>query len=324
MKKILLTVSAVLISLLSGCSGNDEGSIKASGNIEATNIVVSSQVSGEVTHILKDEGTKVNKGDTVIIIDTETYELKLSEALAVQDYAEAQYKLMKEGARDEDINQAVENFKQAQITFNLAEKDKERMENLYSSKSITKKQYDDAVANYDISLAKLNSSKENLQKVKNLSRPEELKQAEANLNKATANVNLIKKSLNDCYVTSPSSGFITKKFIEQGETVGTMSSLFQVADLSSVELVIYIPETELGKAKLNQKADIKVDTYPEKTFEGKVVYISPQAEFTPKNIQTEEERTKLVFAVKIKIDNPNFELKDGMPADARINLSQVE
>ena len=320
MKNILIFHLTILFFILIGCNGNDESRIEASGNIEATNIIVSSQVSGKVIQVLKDEGTRVNNGDTVIIIDTETYELKLAEAMATQDFAQAQYNLLKKGARDEDINQAEENLNQAQISFELAEKDKQRMENLYESKSITKKQFDDAIANYDISLAKLNSAKENFQKVKNLSRPEELMQAKANLDKALANVNLIKKNLSDCYVTSPSSGFITKKFIEAGETAGMMSSLFQVADLSSVELVIYIPETELGKIKLNQQAEISVDTFPEKNFEGKVIYISPQAEFTPKNIQTQEERTKLVFAVKIKIDNPDFELKDGMPADAVIIL----
>ena len=320
MKNILIFYLTILFFILIGCNGNDESRIEASGNIEATNIIVSSQVSGKVIRVLKDEGTRVNNGDTVIIIDTETYELKLAEAMATQDFAQAQYNLLKKGARDEDINQAEENLNQAQISFELAEKDKQRMENLYESKSITKKQFDDAIANYDISLAKLNSAKENFQKVKNLSRPEELMQAKANLDKALANVNLIKKNLSDCYVTSPSSGFITKKFIEAGETAGMMSSLFQVADLSSVELVIYIPETELGKIKLNQQAEISVDTFPEKNFEGKVIYISPQAEFTPKNIQTQEERTKLVFAVKIKIDNPDFELKDGMPADAVIIL----
>ena len=235
-------------------------------------------------------------------------------------YAQAQYKLLNVGARNEDIKQAEDNLKQAQVSFDLAEKDKERMDNLYKTQSITKKQHDDATANYEIARARLNSAKENLEKVKNLARPEELKQAEANLNRAIANVNIIQKNLNDCYVTSPSSGFITKKFVESGETAGMMSSLFQVADLSSVELVIYVPETELGKVKLSQKAEITVDTYPDKTFNGKVIYISPQAEFTPKNIQTQEERTKLVFAVKIKIDNPEFELKDGMPADASIIL----
>jgi len=320
MKNILIFHLTILFFILIGCNGNDESRIEASGNIEATNIIVSSQVSGKVIQVLKDEGTRVNNGDTVIIIDTETYELKLAEAMATQDFAQAQYNLLKKGARDEDINQAEENLNQAQISFELAEKDKQRMENLYESKSITKKQFDDAIANYDISLAKLNSAKENFQKIKNLSRPEELMQAKANLDKALANVNLIQKHLSDCYVTSPSSGFITKKFIEAGETAGMMSSLFQVADLSSVELVIYIPETELGKIKLNQQAEISVDTFPEKNFEGKVFYISPEAEFTPKNIQTQEERTKLVFAVRIKIDNPDFELKDGMPADAIIIL----
>ena len=196
------------------------------------------------------------------------------------------------------------------------------MDNLYESQTITKKQHDDAVANYEISLARLNSAKENLEKVKNLARPEEIRQGEANLNRAIANVNLLQKNLNDCYITSPSSGFITKKFVEIGETAGMMSSLFQVADLSVVELVIYVSETELGKVKLGQEAEINIDTYPDKTFVGKVIFISPEAEFTPKNIQTQEERTKLVFAVKIKIDNPDFDLKDGMPADAVINLTQ--
>jgi HlyD family secretion protein len=318
MKKIILSIVPLLTLILIGCNGNNDGYIKASGNIEATNVIVSSQVNGNILRILKDEGDKVNKGDTVIVIDPETYELKLQEALASKDFAEAQYYLIKKGARDEDVNQAEENLNQAQTTFNLAETDKGRMEKLYESQTITKKQYDDAVANYEISLARLNSAKENFQKVKNLSRPEELKQAEANLNRAKASVNMIQKNLNDCFVTSPSSGYITKKFIEVGETAGMMSSLFQVADLSTVELVIYIPETELGNVKLDQQAEITVDTYPEKSFEGKVIYISPEAEFTPKNIQTQEERTKLVFAVKIKIENPDFELKDGMPADASI------
>jgi len=318
MKKITFYIVPFLTFILIGCNGNNSGSIKASGNIEATNIIVSSQVSGKVFQILKDEGDRVNKSDTVIVIDPETYKLKLDEAVASREYAQAQFNLLKEGARKEDIKQANDNLKQAQVSFDLAEKDKERMENLYQAKSITKKQYDDAIANYEISKARLNSARENFEKVKNLSRPEELKQAEANLNKAIANVNLLQKSLNDCYVTSPSSGYITKKFIEIGETAGMMSSLFQVADLSSVELVIYVPETELGKVQLGQKAELKVDTYPDKSYNGKVIYISPQAEFTPKNIQTQEERTKLVFAVKIKIDNPDFELKDGMPADATI------
>jgi HlyD family secretion protein len=317
-KSILILTAA---SLFIGCNNNSDNEIiEASGNIEAINITVSAKVSGEIIQILKDEGTQVIKGDTVLIIDPETLELKLAEANATREYAEAKYNLLLKGSRKEDVNQAEENLNQAQISLELAEKDKERMVNLYKSKSITKKQYDDAVANYQIALARFNSAKENFNKIKNLARPEELIQAEANLKRQEANLQLIQKSLNDCYVTSPTNGFIVKKFVEPGETTGMMSSLFQVSDLTKVELVIYIPETQLGKIKLGQTADVYVDTYPEKPYEGKVIYISPEAEFTPKNIQTQEERTKLVFAVKVQIPNPDFELKSGMPADAFVNI----
>ncbi len=100
--------------------------------------------------------------------------------------------------------------------------------------------------------------------------------------------------------------------------VSTFSSLFRISNLEVVDLIIYIPETELGKVKQGSKADITVDSFPDKSFKGEVIFISPEAEFTPKNIQTKDERTKLVFAVKIRLNNPKLELKSGMPADAVI------
>ena len=318
--KLKLAFFLVVISFtfFSCGNGNDRNAIEASGNIETTDVIVSSQVSGKVLKILKEEGQQIISGDTVMIIDPLTYELKLREAESSLTATEAQFQLLKSGARKEDIKQAEENLKQAEINFKTAEQDKQRFENLYQSKSITKKQLDDAVARYEITLAQFNSAKENLTKIKNLARPEELKQAEANVNRLKSTADILKKSLNDCFVTSPINGVIVKKFIEAGETAGPMTSLFKVSDLRSVDLIIYISETELGKVKLDQPVDVKVDTYPDKIYKGKVIYISPEAEFTPKNIQTKEERTKLVFAVKVRIDNPNYELKTGMPADASI------
>lgn len=116
------------------------------------------------------------------------------------------------------------------------------------------------------------------------------------------------------------NGFIVKKFFEKGETVMPMASLLKISDLSLVNLVIYVSEEELGKVKLGQSVNVSVDAYKGKTFPGKVIYISPEAEFTPKNIQTKDERTKLVFAVKVEIKNPDFDLKPGMPADAVIRF----
>jgi len=307
--------------LFIGCGdGDDENRIEASGNIEATNITVSSQVTGEVLSLLKDEGDKVKSGDTVLIIDHESLGYQLQQAAAAADAAQAQLNLLKNGAREEDIRQGEETFNQAQINFDMAKRDKERMETLWESKSITKKQYEDAVSKFNLAAAQLSSAEENLKKINDFARPEDIKQAEANLKRQLAAVDLLKKQVRDSYVQSPIDGIIVKKFFEPGETVTMLSSLFRVSDLNTVDLVIYVSEEELGKVKLGQRADVSSDTYPDKKYEGKVIYISPEAEFTPKNIQTKDERTKLVFAVKIKINNPDFGLKPGMPADAVILL----
>lgn len=318
LKFILLSFS---ILLLASCNNNNQNrTIEASGNIEAINVTVSSKVNGEVISILKDEGDKVKTGDTIMIIDPVIYQIKLREAEASLLAAEAQLQLVTIGARKEDIQQAEQILKQAEVNLQSAETDKMRFENLYQSKSISRKQYEDALNRYKIALSQFNSANENLNKIKNISRPEEIKQAKANYERIKANVDLIKKNLNDCYVTSPIDGIIVKKFVEQGETVTNLSSLFKVSNLYNVELLVYVNEQNLCKIHLDQSVDVTVDAFPDKIFEGKVVYISPEAEFTPKNIQTKEERTKLVFAVKVKIENPNLELKAGIPADAKIKI----
>ncbi len=321
MKTIKITTFFILLLLIAGC-GNTENNtfIEGTGTIESTNVIVSSRNAGEINSILFAEGERVNAGDTILIIDHEALEYQLDQALAGEQIAQAQLDLMLKGARSEDINQAEEMMNQSEINFNTAKNDFERYKQLWESKSISKKQFEDMTARYDVALAQYNSAKENYQKVKKIFRPEEIEQAKGNVKKAKASVDLLKKSIHDSYVTSPLSGFIVKKFVEVGETVTPMSSLFKVSNLSTVDLVIYVSEVELGKIKLGQKAEVSIDTYPDRKYEGKVTYISPEAEFTPKNVQTKDERTKLVFAVKITVDNKNFDLKPGMPADAKIYL----
>lgn len=319
MLKVFLIISATLI--LFGCSdGDDIKSIEASGTIESTNIIVSSRNAGNIQAMNFIEGDKVNVGDTIIIIDHELLDIQLQQSIAGKDAVDAQLKLMIAGARIEDINQAEQNLNQAKVNFETAEKDKSRMQNLYDSRSITKKQFEDAIARYDLMNAQYNAAQGNFNKAKKIFRQEEIEQARANLNKAIAGVDLLKKNIRDSYVISPINGFLVKTYVERGETVTPMSSLFKVADLDVVELVIYVSEDELGYVKLGQKAEVTIDTYNDKVYEGKVTYISPEAEFTPKNIQTKDERTKLVFAVKIEVPNKDYDLKPGMPADAQIIL----
>ena len=320
MKKLLIITSLILV-FLTGCGdGGGETKIELSGTVETTNIVISSQVSGTLLNVIADEGGAVKKGDTLQIIDPEIYQIQLLQAEAQCSLVKAQYDLLRKGARSEDVAQVKEGFAQAEANFNNAKDDFERMQNLYTSRSITKKQLDDAKTRYTIAEAQLNSAKESVKKIKNLARPEELQQAKSSYEAAEANVKLLQKRVNDCYVLSPINGQIVKNFVEIGETVTPQSSLVKVSDLGEVEVVVYIQESDLGRVKLGQKASIYSDSYEDKSYEGKVTYISPEAEFTPKNIQTKEERTKLVFAVKITVPNKDYELKAGMPVDATIHL----
>jgi HlyD family secretion protein len=321
MKKLFAVTS--IIALLFGCGENGvKEKVELSGTVETTDIILSSQVAGTVQKIIQEEGSRVGDGDTLVIIDPETYILQLNQAEAQRDLAKAKYDLLIKGARSEDKSQAAEMLNQAEANYQSAKTDFERMENLFENQSVTKKQYDDAKTRLTIAEAQLNSAKQNLKKIENFVRPEELDQAKAAFNAAEANVKLLQKRVNDCYILSPINGQIVKIFVEIGETVNPQSSLVKVSDLSKVEVVVYIQEADLGKVKRGQKAEIFSDSYEDKSYEGKVTYISPEAEFTPKNIQTKEERTKLVFAVKIKVPNPNYELKAGMPVDAVIYLEE--
>ena len=319
MKKSSLLIFPLFSLLYFGCGGgNYKNSIEATGTIETVKVELSSKTSGEIKELRIIEGEKVKQGDTIIVIDTEALHLQLKQQESGAEMSRAQLDLLRNGARKEDIALVQSSLNQAQVNYDQSKTDLERLQKLYQSHTITKKQYDDAVDHNNIMNNQLSSAKENYNKIKNYARPEEIKQAEAKLNQSIAAADLIKKNIRDSYIISPLNGIIVKKYFEMGETVAPMSSLVKISDLTNVELYIYVTEIELGKIKLGQKAEVTVDAFKDKKFDGRVTYISPEAEFTPKNIQTKDERTKLVFAVKIEIPNPGFELKSGMPADAKV------
>jgi len=325
-RKIILIPGAIAVLLLtlilSACgNGKETNSINASGTIESVNVTISSKTSGTINKINFKEGDRVKKGDLLVEISHDLLDIQLRQSEAGVELANAQLKLLRSGARREDIKQSEDLVKQAKINMDLARQDKERAEELYRQDATTKKLYDDAMGRYDLTLTQYNSAKENLAKVKTIIRPEEIEQAQANLKKAVSMVDLLKQNIEDCKVYAPSDGFVSKKFVEEGENAVMGGSLLRLSNLETVNLVIYIPETELAKVKLGQDAEIKIDAFKDKEYKGKIIFISPEAEFTPKNIQTPDERTKLVFAVKIEIPNPQFELKPGLPADAILRIT---
>jgi len=168
--------------------------------------------------------------------------------------------------------------------------------------------------------AQAKTSAENLKKLRALFRPEELQSSRAMLRQAEANRDLLRQKISDCYVTAPLSGMVVSLPFESGETAAAGMIIAKIARTIEVEMMIYVPENQIGKIQIGQAVKVKIDSHPDRNFNGSVVYISPEAEFTPKNIQTKEDRVKLVFGVKIAIENADSILKSGMPADAEITL----
>lgn len=316
---MIATFVILIITGIGGCGNSHKGVIEASGTLEAVDVNVSAKVPGQLQQMLVQEGSQVNAGDTLAILDHSTMELQLKQAQAGVELADAQYQLLVNGARVEDVRQAEEALRQIESSTKNARGDYERMRELYKSKSVSKKQYDDAESRYTITKAQLSSAKQNLQKMQSFARPEDLAAAKARLNQAKANADLIRKQIVDAYILAPVPGTVTHKPVEVGELVGAGTIIATISRLEKMNLMIYVGEQELGKVKLNGNADIVIDTYPGKSFPGQVIYISPTAEFTPKNVQTKEDRTKLVFGVKLEVENKDGALKSGMPADAYIH-----
>lgn len=297
----LLFLSAIA---LAGCGKDESTGISASGTIEVVDVTVSAKVPGEVVRRYVDEGSEVHTGDTVAMIRHLTAPLELRQAETAVATARAAYALLKRGSREEDI-------RQAQATMENLRSDFDRAEKLFADTLISTREFEEVRTRYAV-------AKESYEKLKNGPLPEELERARAQVAQAEAQVSLTRQKLDDQLVLSPANGVVTLRAVEQGEMVQAGSAIVKVSVLEKVRLVIYVREADLGRIRLGDAASVSIDTYPGKNFSGRVIYISPAAEFTPKNVQTKEERVKLSFAVKIEVENPGGELKPGMPADAVI------
>jgi len=296
-------------ALVTGCSGNSRDVIEASGIIEATDVTIGSEVAGKVKEVRADEGSQVRSGDTLVVIDDTEYRLQLRQAEANLSANDAGYRLAVEGTRQEDLLQA-------EAAYRTAESDYQRMKDLLATQSVTQKQFDDVYSRFV-------AADQTYRKLKAGLRPEEIRSARVRREYAAAQADLLRKKVRDCAITAPSSGTITLRSVEPGELVTMGMNVMRLTYLEKVKLTIYINETELGRVHLGQLAKVNIDTFGKgREFEGKIVYISPVAEFTPKNVQTKEERSKLVFGVKMEIQNPDGSLKPGLPADARIVTTQ--
>ncbi|MGD0275047.1 MAG: efflux RND transporter periplasmic adaptor subunit [Syntrophales bacterium] len=322
---ILLVVVASMVYI--GQKRSRDAEQYYSGTIETTDSNLSFQTSGRVLRVLVQEGDNVHKGQVLAELDAAELQSRQAQAQANLDRSlksEAQFKsalAISEGALPEEVKQAEANLRAARDTLAYAKRNRDRYEELYRKRVVSERQWDNvrlndetAQARLDESEAILRQAKSNLKKIDSTRRDLEAATAQVQAAKAALSQAVIQTSYTQLICTI--EGILTSRQVEPGEVVTPGREVLTVSDLARVDLKIYVDETQIGTAKPGQKVDVKVDTFPSKVFAGSVSFVSPEAEFTPKIIQTHKERVKLVYLVKISIPNPGLELKSGMPADA--------
>jgi HlyD family secretion protein len=258
----------------------------------------------------------VEAGQEIARIDTVDTQLALASARAELARAQAELKLRLAGARDEDIEEARAQLARAEADLAGAKRDLERMEGLLAAGSGTTKARDDARTRHDVAAAAVEAARQRLRRLEAGFRSEEKDAARARVSAARAQIARLEQQIEDASIRSPVDGVVTRKLSDQGELMAPGSGIVTVTDLANAWLNAYIPEPDLGRIRLNQEAEVVTDDG--QTRRGRVSFVASQAEFTPKNVQTRDERVKLVFRIKVALDNEDGLFKPGMPAEARL------
>lgn len=314
----VVIIAAVVAIFIIRRAPKESGKIKVSGTIETTMTELSFKIPGRVHERLVDEGEKVVAGQVVARLDNEEVRQELAGREAELAAAQAALAELQAGSRVEEIAQAEAAVARLKAESRRAGDEYLRSEQLYKREVIAKRDLEQAMAARDASAAALREVSERLRQVRAGARSETRQQARARQKGAEASVNLARTRLQESTLVAPLAGIVISKNIEAGEQVAPGTPVVTIARLADVWIRGYVPESDLPRIRLGQKARVTVDGLKGRVFEGSLDFISQEAEFTPKNVQTEKERVRLVYRIKVSIPNPDMVLKPGMPADAVI------
>ncbi len=292
--------------------------IFVSGNIEATEVELSFRLSGQIKEFSPDEGDSVEANQVVARLDTDTLHALKNRAEASVAAAEAMLDELETGTREEEIAMAKAALKSAKSKLANARAEYERYLPLFQTKVISASQFDVKETAMEVAQSEVGRLEEQLRELKIGPRKERIRQARANLKVAKWELKKIELDLEHSSLYTPVAGVILTKSNEVGEVVLPGAGVATVAELDEVWLKGYVAENMLGRLKLGQRVEVISDTFPDKVYDGRLTFISSRAEFTPKNVQTREERIKQVYRVKVTIPNKHRELKIGMPAEGYI------
>lgn len=298
----------------------DTGVLMASGTVEATQVRMAFRMPGTLVERQVDEGDDVAVSQPIAKLDQRDAEASLREAEAAVAAATAELDELTAGYRLEEIAVAQAAVEEARVTFRRLQDEAAHSRSLYDAEAISREQRDRDVTNAEAAGARLASAREHLTMLQAGYRPERIEAARARLQQAQARRTNAQIFLEDTVIHSPIEGVVTRTHTEVGETLAAGRAVATLTELGAPWVRVYISEIDIGRIRLGAKARARVDSYPGRDFPGTVTFVASEAEFTPKNVQTQEERVKLVFAVDVSLDNPEGVLKPGMPADVYIEV----
>lgn len=315
-----LAIAGILIAtrLLSG--GND-ALVSASGTVEATEADLGFQIPGRIDSIAVREGDEVVPGQELAWLDRAELAARRQAAQAQAASARARLLELERGFRPEEIAQGRAAVRAAEQRLADARRDLERVRRLHDGGAASRQQLDHQETAYELAHSQHESAQEQLAILEQGPRQETVAAQRALLAQARAAVTQVDAALEQGVIRAPMSGIVTQRHREPGETAPAGVPIVTLLNPDDRWVRIYVPEDEVGRLAIGQPATISADAYPDRRYGGAVVFIAREAEFTPRNVQTQAERVKLVYRVKVRItEDPSFDLKPGLPADVRLEV----
>lgn len=307
---------AVAFALLAGCRPAPlDGPLVLSGNLELVDAQLSFKYPGRVLERLVDEGQRVKAGQPVARLDDSEQTQELALRRAELAAARALLAELEAGSRPQEIAAAEAVLRSAQAERERAELDFKRQQDLLQRNAIPTRDFESARAQLKVAEARAAEASERALLIRAGPRPETILHARARAEQAAAALALAQNRLDQTRLVSTLDGVVLSHHVEAGEFVAAGTPVVTVADTVRMWVRAYLNETDLGRLRLGQKVEVRTDTAPGRVHEGTVAFISAEAEFTPKTVQTPKERVRLVYRVKVDVLNPRDELKTGMPAD---------
>ena len=300
----------------------EAGELTLYGNVDIRKVDLGFRVGGRLAEVLVEEGDRVQAGQIIARLDNIPYRDELQLAQAQQEQAAAVLKKMEAGTRPQEIAQAEALVRERQASVQNLQTEYQRLKNLIESGAVSRQSFDNASAALDEAAARLATAREGLNLAREGFRNEDIEAARADLDAAKARLAGAGTRLADTEIKAPQQGIILTRVQEPGAIVGSGQTVLTLSLDTPLWIRAYVEEPDLGRVYPGMPAQVFTDSAPDRPYQGQVGFISPEAEFTPKSVQTEELRTRLVYQLRIIADNPDHGLRQGMPVTVRLTAKE--